>query len=64
MRAQIAQAAKALVAAVLAGLAALSAYLVNDTSIGSITAGQWVQVAIAVVAAGAFVYGVPNAKAP
>lgn len=54
------QASKAVVAGVLAGLSALSAYLVNNTGIGDLTAGQWVQVAIAVIVTASAVYGVPN----
>jgi len=55
--------AKSLLAAVIAALSALSAYLVNDTSLGQITAGQWCQVALAFFAALAVVYAVPNTKA-
>lgn len=58
-----AQAAKSVVGGVLAGLSALSAYLVNSTSLGDITAGQWVQVAIAVLVTGSAVYGVSNKSA-
>lgn len=58
--AQLGQVAKALVAALVAGLSALSAYLVNNTSLGDLTAGQLVQVALAVVIAFGAVYGVPN----
>ena len=58
---QPAEYAKAIVGAIVAGLSALSAYLVNDTSLGDITAGQWVQVVIAVLAGLSVVWAVPNA---
>jgi hypothetical protein len=51
---------KAVVAAVIAGLTALSAYLVNNTSLGDITAGQWVQIAIAFLVSLGAVWAVPN----
>jgi hypothetical protein len=51
---------KAVVAAVIAALTALSAYLVNNTSLGDITAGQWVQVGIAFLVALGAVWAVPN----
>lgn len=51
---------KALMAAFIAGLSALSAYLVNDTSLADITAGQWCQVALAFFVALAAVWAVPN----
>lgn len=57
----VAEYAKALIAAVIAALSALSAYLINDTSFGDITAGQWVQVAISFLVALAAVYQTPNA---
>lgn len=56
--------AKALIAALLAGLSALAAYLVNDTSLSDITAGQWVLVAIAFVGTLAVVWGIPNKPPP
>ena len=57
---KVAPYAKAVIAAVLAALSALSAYLVNNTSIGDLTAGQWVQVAIAFVIALGAVFAIPN----
>jgi len=54
--------AKAVLAAIVAGLSALSAYLVNNTGFGDITAGQWIQVALAFVIALAAVFAVPNAS--
>jgi len=51
---------KAIVAAVIAGLTALSAYLINDTALGDITAGQWVHVVIAVLVSFAAVWAAPN----
>lgn len=55
---------KALVAALVAGLSSLSAFLVNDTALGDITAGQWVAVAIAFLVALGAVFAVPNAPQP
>lgn len=55
-----AQAAKAILAGVLAALTALGAYLVNNTSLSQVTAGQWVYVAIAGLVALGGVYGVSN----
>jgi len=52
---------KAVVGAVLAALALLGGYLVNDTSLGDITAGQWVAVAVAFFGALAAIWAVPNA---
>lgn len=57
----VAQAAKAVLAGVLAALTALGAYLVNNTALSDITAGQWVYVAIAGLVALGAVYGVKNA---
>ena len=56
----LAQAAKAVFAGLLAALTALGAYLINSTSLGDITAGQWVYVAIAGLVALGAVYGIPN----
>lgn len=58
----VASYAKAIIAAVIAALSSLSAYLVNDTSLGDITAGQWVAVAIAFLVALGAVFAVPNKK--
>lgn len=58
------QMAKAILAAVVAGLGSLSAVLVGHTSISSVSAGQWVTIALAAVIALGAVYGVPNAKPP
>lgn len=52
--------AKAIVGAVVAALGTLSGLLVNDTSIGDITAGQWVTVAIAFFVALGAIWVVPN----
>lgn len=57
---QLPQVAKAVYAGLIAGLSALGGYLVNSTSLGQITAGQWVFVAIAALVAGGGVYGIPN----
>ena len=51
---------KAIVAAVLVALGVLSAYLINDTSFGDITAGQWVAVVIAFLGALGAVWATPN----
>ena len=61
MPTSVASIAKAIVGGVLASLSALSAYLVNNTSFGQITAGQWVQVVLAGLVVFAAVFGVPNA---
>lgn len=53
---------KAVVAAVITGLTALSAYLVNDTSLADLSAGQWVAVAIAFLIALGAVWAVPNSS--
>ena len=54
--------AKAVYAGLLAGLTALGAYLITTTSLGDITAGQWVYVAVAALVAGGGVYGIPNSS--
>ena len=59
-----AQAAKAIYASGVAGLAALGGLLVNDTSLGEITAGQWVFVASAALVAFGGVYGLTNRPPP
>jgi hypothetical protein len=58
------EALKAFYAGAIAGLSVLAGLLVNDTSIGDITAGQWVAVALAVLVAFGGVYGITNAVAP
>ena len=55
---------KAVVAALVAGLSALGAFLVNDTGLDDITAGQWVTVAIAFLVALGAVCAVPNQVPP
>lgn len=59
---RIGQAAKAIYAGVFAALGALGVVLVGDMSLGAVTDGQWV--AIAVVGLGAFggVYRIKNAS--
>ena len=57
----LAKAAKAIYATIISGLGALAAVLVGDTSIGSLSAGQWVTVALAALIAGGGVYGIKNA---
>ena len=59
---KIAPYAKAFVAAIVAALSLLAGYLVNNTSFGDITAGQWVSVAIAFFVALGAVFAIPNAK--
>lgn len=56
----IGKAAKAVLAGLLSGLSALGAYLVNNTSLSDVTAGQWVYVAIAALIALGGVYGISN----
>lgn len=56
----IAPYAKAVLGAVLAALAALGGYLVNNTALSDVTAGQWVFVAIAFLTGLGVVYAVPN----
>jgi len=58
----VAKAAKAVFAAAGASLSVLGGYLVNDTSLSAVTAGQWVFVIVAGLAAGGAVYRVPNAS--
>lgn len=58
---QVAPYAKAIVAALIAGLSSLGAFLINDTSLGEITAGQWVAVAISFLVGLVAVFSVPNA---
>jgi hypothetical protein len=55
--------AKAIYAALVAGLTAVGGYLVNDTALGAVTAGQWIYVALAVLIAGGGVYGISNSSA-
>lgn len=52
--------AKAIYSAVLAALSALGGYLTNSTSLGQITAGQWVFILIAALVSGGGVYGISN----
>ena len=52
--------AKAIVGAVISALSALSAYLINDTGLGDVTAGQWIQVVIAFFVALGVIWAVPN----
>ena len=55
---------KAVVGALIAGLSALGAFLINDTALSDITAGQWVAVAIAFLVALGAVFAVPNQVPP
>lgn len=52
--------AKAIYAFVVAGLGAIATVLVNDASVGDLTDGQWVTVALAALVAGGGVFGIPN----
>jgi hypothetical protein len=52
--------AKAVAGAAVAGLSAYGTALAD----GTVTSGEWVGVALAAVAAGAAVFGVPNKPAP
>lgn len=61
---KVAPYAKALVGAVIAGLGVLGGFLVNDTSLSAVTAGQWVAVAIAFFVALGAIFVTPNAQPP
>lgn len=52
--------AKAIVGSVLAALSMLSGFLINDTSLGDITAGQWVATLIALLVSGGAIFQTPN----
>ena len=60
---QLPQVAKAVYSGLIAGLSALGGYLTNSTSLGQITAGQWVFVAIAALVSAGGVYGITNTTA-
>lgn len=64
MRNTLGQAVKAIYAGLVGGLGALGALLVNDTSLGDITAGQWVYVVTTALVLGGGVYGLKNAEPP
>ena len=53
---------KAILAALIAALSVLAGFLVNNTSLGDITAGQWVAVALAALIALGAVWSVPNIR--
>ena len=55
---------KAVVAAFVAGLGSLAAVLVDDKSLGDVTDGQWVTVAIAFLVGLGAVFAVPNQVPP
>jgi hypothetical protein len=55
---------KAFVGALVAALSMLGGFLINDTAIGDITAGQWVAVAIAFLTGLTAVWAIPNIKPP
>ncbi|HTR78225.1 MAG TPA: hypothetical protein VMH39_08950 [Gemmatimonadaceae bacterium] len=61
LAAQLPQIAKALAGGILGALTALGGYLTNSTSLGQVTAGQWVYVAIAFLVGTGVVYAIPNA---
>jgi hypothetical protein len=52
--------AKAIVGAIIAALSLLSGYLVNDTSLGDISSGQWIAVVIAFLVGLSVIWAVPN----
>lgn len=56
-----AQAAKAIFAFVVAGLGSLTVVMVDDTSVGDITDGQWASAVLVALIAGGGVYGISNA---
>lgn len=51
---------KAFYGAAVAGLGSLGTVLVGDTSIGQVTSGQWVAIALSTLIAFGAVYGVTN----
>lgn len=53
---------KAIIGSVVTGLTALGGYLINDTSLGDITAGQWVYVVVAFLVALGAIWAIPNKK--
>ena len=55
--------AKAVYSAAVAALGALSAILVGPASFSSVTAGQWVTIALAALVSGGGVYGITNRTA-
>ena len=57
---RIAPYAKAVIAALVAGLGSLGAVLVDDKSLGDVTDGQWIAVALAFLVALGAVFAVPN----
>lgn len=52
--------AKAILAALVAGLGALATALVDDNSLGDVSDGQWLAVALAFLVALGAVFAVPN----
>jgi hypothetical protein len=62
MRNSLGQIAKAIYAALVAALSGLSAVLVGGDSLGQVTSGQWVSIALAALVAGGGVYGITNTK--
>lgn len=56
----IAKAAKAVLAGAVAGLSTIGGYLVNDTSLADVTAGQWVFAVLAALIALGGVYQISN----
>jgi len=56
--------AKAIYSGLIAGLSALGGYLTNSTSLGEITAGQWIFVVLAALVSAGGVYGITNTTKP
>ena len=56
--------AKAVYSALVAGLGALASVLVGPATFESVTAGQWVTIALAALIAGGGVYGITNKTTP
>jgi hypothetical protein len=59
---KVAPYAKAVVGAIVAALGVLGGFLVNDTAVGDVTAGQWVAVAVAFFVAFGAIFAVPNSS--
>jgi hypothetical protein len=61
---QVAPYGKAITAAIISGLSMLSGFLINDTALGDITAGQWIAVVISFLVGLGAVWAIPNTSEP